>query len=226
MKVKSEVVGGAVTGIYLLCVAILVYWKRATLPVLELNAIGDFLAGVFGPIAFLWLVLGYLQQGRELKLSSDALQLQAQELKNSVDQQKELVAVSREQVEAELQNMRSAREQRARTIRPLFVATRNGGSHSGNRHELEFSIQNLGFSVTNVNFGFFGSLAKLSQNKHLVENKEIVRFKIEFDGSDGEIGDALKISYLDADLSTGVCMFDIAVVVGKGYPELKLEEMV
>ncbi|MFM9487865.1 hypothetical protein [Pseudomonas monachiensis] len=54
---------------------------------LKLNEIGDLAAGVFGPVAFLWLILGYLQQGRELKLSSDALQLQAAELKNSVEQQ-------------------------------------------------------------------------------------------------------------------------------------------
>lgn len=87
MKVRSEVVGRVVTGVYLVCVGVLVYWKRSTLNTLELNAIGDFLAGVFGPIAFLWLVLGYLQQGRELRLSSEALQLQAKELNASVQQQ-------------------------------------------------------------------------------------------------------------------------------------------
>lgn len=99
MKVRSEILGGLVTGVYLVGVATLVYWKHTTIPDLELNEIGDFLAGVFGPVAFLWLVLGYLQQGRELKLSSEALQLQAQELKNSVEQQKELVDITRLQVE-------------------------------------------------------------------------------------------------------------------------------
>ncbi|MDT9641295.1 MULTISPECIES: hypothetical protein [Pseudomonas] len=91
MKLKSEVIGGGVTAIYLVGVAFLVYLKRDSLHTLELNAIGDFLAGVFGPVAFLWLVLGYMQQGRELKLSSEALQLQAMELKNSVDQQVKMV---------------------------------------------------------------------------------------------------------------------------------------
>lgn len=57
---------------------------------LKLNEIGDLAAGVFGPAAFLWLVLGYLQQGRELKLSSEALQLQAKELNESVLQQAEI----------------------------------------------------------------------------------------------------------------------------------------
>lgn len=57
------------------------------LRVLKLNEIGDLAAGVFGPVAFLWLVLGYVQQGRELKLSSDALRMQASELKASVEAQ-------------------------------------------------------------------------------------------------------------------------------------------
>lgn len=63
---------------------------------LELNAIGDFSAGVFGPVAFLWLVLGYIQQGRELKISSTALQMQTAELKASVEQQTALAMAQRE----------------------------------------------------------------------------------------------------------------------------------
>jgi len=56
-----------------------------------------FLAGVFGPLAFLWLVLGFFQQGAELRHSADALWLQGQELQNSVEQQRNLVEVTREQ---------------------------------------------------------------------------------------------------------------------------------
>jgi hypothetical protein len=37
---------------------------------LEANAIGDFVAGAFAPVAFGWLILGYLRQGRELRLQS------------------------------------------------------------------------------------------------------------------------------------------------------------
>ena len=32
------------------------------------NELGDFLAGTFAPVAFLWLVLGFFQQGAELRL--------------------------------------------------------------------------------------------------------------------------------------------------------------
>lgn len=54
------------------------------------NELGDFLAGIFAPLAFLFLYLGYKQQGWELKQNTLALNLQAQELKNSVEQQKAL----------------------------------------------------------------------------------------------------------------------------------------
>ncbi|HEH8511533.1 TPA: hypothetical protein SH269_003856 [Pseudomonas aeruginosa] len=60
------------------------------LPVLkemELNSVGDFLAGVFGPVAILWLILGFFQQGLELRQNNEALKMQADELRASVEQQ-------------------------------------------------------------------------------------------------------------------------------------------
>ena len=59
-----------------------------------LNEWGDFLAGAFGPVAFLWLVIGYLQQGKELSNSSDALKRQAEELNLAVAQHKQLADIS------------------------------------------------------------------------------------------------------------------------------------
>ncbi len=64
-----------------------------------INELGDFLAGVFGPLALIWVVLGFLQQGHELKASSDALNLQAEELKNSVKAQSELSEATQKQLE-------------------------------------------------------------------------------------------------------------------------------
>ncbi|MCU7247957.1 hypothetical protein [Pseudomonas koreensis] len=150
MKVRSEAVGGVVTGIYLVGVAVLVYWKRATLPTLELNAIGDFLAGVFGPIAFLWLVLGYLQQGRELKLSSEALQLQAKELKNSVDQQKEMVGIAGRQLETELENVRYNREIMELESRPNIKLSARVPSASGKIMDVKIKMENVGKNAESV----------------------------------------------------------------------------
>lgn len=63
---------------------------------MQLNEMGDFFAGVFSPLAFLFLFLGYKQQGRELKQNTQALQLQAKELKNSVEEQRNLVKAANE----------------------------------------------------------------------------------------------------------------------------------
>ena len=67
---------------------------------LEPNHLGDFLAGAFGPLAILWLILGFFQQGVELRENSRALDLQAEELKNATREQRELLQILRGQLEA------------------------------------------------------------------------------------------------------------------------------
>lgn len=64
----------------------------------SLNELGDALAGIFAPLAFLWLVLGYVQQGKQLEQNTKALeqqemalQLQIDEMRESVKQQTQLV---------------------------------------------------------------------------------------------------------------------------------------
>ena len=84
--------------------------RISTLQTMGLNEVGDFLAGAFGPLAILWLVLGFFQQGIELRQSTSALLLQADELKATVSQQKEMVAVSRAQLAASLSAERSGSE--------------------------------------------------------------------------------------------------------------------
>lgn len=86
---------------YLLVGAAIGWARWPELSLLDLNELGDLLAGVFSPLAFLWLVGGYLQQGQELRQNTEALLMQAAELKNSVEQQAELVRVARKQLEAE-----------------------------------------------------------------------------------------------------------------------------
>jgi hypothetical protein len=76
-----------VTILYLWIVCNLVI-NLEELKALGLNEKGDFLAGIFSPLAFLWLVFGYLQQGKELQQNTEALRLQAEELSNLVKEQK------------------------------------------------------------------------------------------------------------------------------------------
>ncbi len=87
--------GALISSAYLLLIWWLVGDRIETLRTMSLNEVGDFLAGAFGPLAVLWLVLGFFQQGIELRQSSQALHLQAEELRNSVEAQRDLVSVNR-----------------------------------------------------------------------------------------------------------------------------------
>jgi len=90
------IVGSILTVIYLIVLVAFVclYWDsfQKMVP----NSWGDFLAGTIGPLALIWVVLGFFLQGRELQHSVEALNLQAKELRNSVVQQTELAQSNRE----------------------------------------------------------------------------------------------------------------------------------
>jgi hypothetical protein len=186
MKLKAEVVGSVITVVYLALIAVLVYVKRASLPELELNAIGDFLAGVFGPIAFLWLVLGYLQQGRELKLSSEALQLQAVELRNSVDQQKEMVGIAGRQLEAELEKVISEREQKLKALLPNIKMSAYVPSSSGLLN-VEISVVNYGSLAENIN-GYISNDDLFSVPVLGCDQKHVFRCNLPIQDASYEVG--------------------------------------
>lgn len=115
--------GLGITGGYALLIVIYVAWRINEIASLPANEFGDLLAGVFAPLAFGWLVLGFFQQGHELQASTTALRLQAAELKNSVTQQQELVSVTREQMEAERERARIAELESSRLAQPVFMIT-------------------------------------------------------------------------------------------------------
>lgn len=126
MRFKAEWLGWGLSLVYLSCVGLFVYLVPQKLLSLELNAIGDFLAGVFGPIAFLWLVLGYRQQGTELRM-------QAAELKASVEQQTEMVKAQ----QVSLQNYE-------RSLEPLLKLEYSGERKDRNGCSEVFLIKNAG----------------------------------------------------------------------------------
>lgn len=69
--------GAVVTIIYFAVIAVLICLKPGALLIdlqrLELNALGDFLAGLFAPVAFLWLFVAVMVQSQELALQRDEL---------------------------------------------------------------------------------------------------------------------------------------------------------
>lgn len=110
-------IGAAVTLIYLLLLGNYVYQNWSAVSTLVPNEMGDFLAGAFGPVALLWLVCGYFQQGAELRqntkalqMQSDSLKQQVEELKVSVSHQAEIADAAKRQLSFEMQKSREATE--------------------------------------------------------------------------------------------------------------------
>ena len=129
-----------VTVLYLLTLAIYAYVQRNAVLAMEPNEFGDALAGAASPLAFLWLVLGYLQQGEELRQNTEALNLQVKELQASVDQQRALVEATQRQHEFELARHREQRRSAFLSSQPVFDV------------KLDHMGQNL-FYVTLTNMG-------------------------------------------------------------------------
>lgn len=85
MNKSSLVVGISITVSWFLIIGLFCIQNNFGFSNKDLNSLGDFLAGVFAPVAFLWLILGYVQQGEALRKQSDALEFQIKEFKNLVD---------------------------------------------------------------------------------------------------------------------------------------------
>ncbi len=70
------------------------------------NELGDFLAGVFAPLAFLFLYLGYKQQGEELR--------------NSVSQQTELASTAKKELDLTIEQMNKNNKFQLIQAQPFF----------------------------------------------------------------------------------------------------------
>lgn len=121
----------------------------------EISAWGDFFAGFFAPIAFLWLVLGYLQQGEELRNSSRALELQVEELRSSVEQQAELVRVTAEQHQLQVRELESAERRRRAEAQPVVDLRVSGAPEPvGHRYRMTYTMENTGGRHSTFNCQF------------------------------------------------------------------------
>ena len=87
---RLPVIGLWLTALYVVGLVIYLVAQGQNPADLQLNELGDFLGGVSSPLAFLWLVLGFFQQSREIRLSNKALHLQAREMRRSVDEHRRI----------------------------------------------------------------------------------------------------------------------------------------
>lgn len=86
------------------------------------------MAGAFSPLAFAWLVLGFIQQGVELRQNSAALILQAEELKSAAKHAGDMVELQRKDLELRIEELEKARtkaqavaEENARRLEAIAV---------------------------------------------------------------------------------------------------------
>ncbi len=75
-----ERIGVILTTLWVTLIGYIIYLKADQAVSLSLNEWGDFLGGITAPIAFLWLIIGYALQRKELKMNTDALNGQRNEL--------------------------------------------------------------------------------------------------------------------------------------------------
>lgn len=203
MKDRRFHLGLALTFAWLLFAAyMLLTQKHPT----DLNAWGDFFAGFFAPLAFLWLVLGYLQQGDELRQSTLALKLQAEELKNSVEQQSRLVALSRERLQQEIRTLEDERERRRDAARPKIVPQYSGRSVSEGVVRYSVKLTNVGKTATKLRIDVIPAL--LSQSEH---NRDIFPMNTEFNFNFqmNSSNSVVSITYLDSDGVLGEVRFTL-----------------
>lgn len=104
--------GLVITACYLLGATWLLFDRVEQLKTMPLNEIGDFLAGIFGALAFFWLVIGYFMQNSELKLNRKSLEKQIEEFEKSVSSQ----IAHHELIKDKEQNEKSIKQFKAKPI--------------------------------------------------------------------------------------------------------------
>lgn len=218
-----SIVGIAGTAVYLSVVGLLCSDRLPELKAMPLNNLGDFLAGAFGPLAILWLVLGFFQQGIELRQNTEALQLQADELQKSAEQQRQLVEVSRTQVEAELEVIRYERARVAKAARPQLVCQGVGAGFNGEEVRYETSIKNMGNHATDISFTFQPAM-KFQSRERTSTWSHGEALGLAWTYSTGVATDiaSLTISFIDSSGTPGNKVFLLNPVPGQSHPMVEL----
>jgi hypothetical protein len=113
--------GAIISAIWIVTALICAVWDWHELSALKPNELGDMFAGFAAPLAFLWLVLGYLQQGEELRLQRSELGLQREQLALQKEETRRIADETAKQVTAIQANELHARRDTFMKISDLIV---------------------------------------------------------------------------------------------------------
>lgn len=192
---KRNEIGAWATIIYVLVLAAATENRWGQFESMGLNELGDFLAGAFGPIATFWLILGFFQQGEELRL-------QVKELNNSVKQYERLADIAQREHEATIAAYKEqrVREKRQRQPRLFFQFVRK---ESLNGHPLlVYHLKNGGRECSQVQVTLNElsgvTLRSEARVQHLATGDH-VELRFERRGTSlGPFVDIVSVSYRDA----------------------------
>ncbi|MDT8923814.1 hypothetical protein RBE51_13420 [Pseudomonas taiwanensis] len=139
---------GAVLSVAWVVVAAFVIVLYSNGESLSASGWGDLFAGLFGPIAIIWIVLGFVQQGRQISLQVD-------ELKDSIATQKQMVKITEQQ-------LRHSIDVIERHAEP-FLKISAGAIDKSQKHNIgELFVSTSGPHVTNCEFNMVGELVEFN----------------------------------------------------------------
>lgn len=141
------IVGLVLSTIWLLVMFVLINWKFESVGAMDLNEIGDFLAGVTAPLALLWLVIGYFQQGKEISQNTKALKLQVEETAQ-LARNAERQAAATEQMAILNKTQYETEEAREHALSQPLLISSGGTTSQGSASKTH--LQNKGGPVTNI----------------------------------------------------------------------------
>ena len=211
MNKRSLTIGILVTVIWIAIIVFIYLFTGLEHPK-SLNEFGDFLAGVFAPVAFFWLILGYMQQGKQLEQNTKALeqqeralQLQIDEMREGIKQQVELVQLQRQQL-----------DEQHKMLEPRFIISQSKvnspvyGSSTDPKIDINhnivflvinYTLENLGGDAFNLRITHPKSkeiLKKLSTVKASTSEEirfELAQFQIDQLNQKKELEDSLDFFY-------------------------------
>lgn len=196
------------TAVYLAVVAVVVWSRECEVFGLPLNSLGDFLAGAFGPLALAWLIFGYFQQGDELRQGTEALKVQAEELRNSVEQQSRIAEISLKTLELQAAD-RVAEEKKYRSsLRPILDFGEANPSFSNSLWIAESGFYNDGAQIYSVEiYASKGKRKRLCSSFRTMhrDGEEVVNIIWGVDDGDGDL--TVDVLYLEQDSTPGVARF-------------------
>lgn len=148
MSRRLSIIGIVLTAAYFVLLCFIFQGRGTEILLMAPNEIGDLLAGMFGPLAILWLILGFFQQGIELRQNTEALRLQASELRKSVEQQEQLAESSRLQVESQQAMLKNQKM----LTRPDFIFLNFKSEVAKREQPFSCLVKNQGATATGVFF--------------------------------------------------------------------------